>query len=110
MFKKLSFFFLSFHLMGFTCSLLFIKISPIGAAPIFTCIIEELDSFKGITMNLPKQRVYLGVRTCEIFLCSASFVFLGSIVLTSLFPFFAVTWSFTGSYSKLNDIDTVHSD
>ena len=62
-------------------------------------------------MNLPKQRVYLGVRTCEIFLCFASFVFLaGPIVLTSLFPFFSVTWSFTGSYSKLNDTDTVHSD
>lgn len=29
--------------------------------------------------------VYFGVRTCELFLCFTSFVFLGSIVLTSLF-------------------------
>ena len=29
--------------------------------------------------------VYFGVRTCELFLCFTSFVFLGSNVLTSLF-------------------------
>ena len=29
--------------------------------------------------------VYLGVRTCELFLCFVPFVFLGFIVLTSLF-------------------------
>ena len=33
----------------------------------------------------------LGVRTCELFLCFAPFVFLRSIVLTSLFPLFFVT-------------------
>ena len=36
--------------------------------------------------------VYFGVRTCELFLCFTSFVFLGSIVLTSLFY---VTGEFT---------------
>ena len=35
--------------------------------------------------------VYLGVRTCELFLCFAPFVFLGSIVFTSLFSLFYVT-------------------
>ena len=35
--------------------------------------------------------VYLGVRTCELFLCFAPFVFLGFIVLTSLFSLFYVT-------------------
>ena len=29
--------------------------------------------------------MYLGVRTCELFLCFAPFVFLGFILLTSLF-------------------------
>ena len=38
--------------------------------------------------------VYLGVRTCELFLCFAPFVFLGSIVLTSLFSLFYVTREF----------------
>ena len=35
-------------------------------------------------------RVYLGIRlrTCELFLCFASFVFLGSVELTSLFSYF----------------------
>ena len=33
----------------------------------------------------------LGVRTCELFLCFAPFVFVRSIVLTSLFPLFYVT-------------------
>ena len=35
-------------------------------------------------------RVYLGVRlrTCELFLCFASFAFLGSVDLTSLFSYF----------------------
>ena len=38
--------------------------------------------------------VYLGVRTCELFLCFAPFVFLGFIVLTSLFSLFYVTGEF----------------
>ena len=36
-------------------------------------------------------RVYLGVRTCEVFLCFVTIIFLGSIVLTSLFSLFYVT-------------------
>ena len=35
--------------------------------------------------------VYFVVRTCELFLCFAAFVFLGFIVLTSLFSLFDVT-------------------
>lgn len=42
-----------------------------------------------------KLGVYLSVRTCELFLCSAPYVFLGSIVvLTSLFSFFYVILKF----------------
>ena len=37
------------------------------------------------------NRVYLGVRTCEVFLCLVTIIFLGSIVLTSLFSLFYVT-------------------
>ena len=39
-------------------------------------------------------RVYLCVRTCELFLCFAPFVFLGSIVFTSFFSLFFVTCEF----------------
>ena len=39
-------------------------------------------------------QVYLGVRTCELFLCFAPFVFLGSTVFTSLFSLFFVTCEF----------------
>ena len=38
--------------------------------------------------------VYLGFRTCELFLCFVPFVFLGFIVLTSLFSLFYVTGEF----------------
>lgn len=38
--------------------------------------------------------VYLGVRTCEHFLCLKPFVFLGSFVLTSLLSLFRVTCEF----------------
>ena len=51
---------------------------------------EETD--KSLT-NAP-ARVYLGVRTCELFLCFVPFVFLGFIVLTSLFSLFYVTGEF----------------
>ena len=39
-------------------------------------------------------RVYLGVRTCELFLCFVPFVFLYFIVLTSLFSLCYVTGEF----------------
>ena len=49
-------------------------------------------------MCLPRNslifRVYLGVRTCEVFLCFAPFVSLGFIVLTSLCPLLYVTREF----------------
>ena len=38
--------------------------------------------------------VYLGVRTCELFICFVPFVFLGFIVLTCLFSLFYVTGEF----------------
>ena len=44
--------------------------------------------------------VYLSVRTRELFLCFAPFVFLGSIVLNFLFPLFYVTREF---YRLLQD-------
>ena len=40
------------------------------------------------------SRVYLGVRTCELFLCFVPFVFLGFIVVTSLFSLLYVTSEF----------------
>ena len=43
---------------------------------------------------LQQLGVYLGVRTCELFLCLIPFVFLGFIVLTSLFSLFYVTGEF----------------
>ena len=46
-------------------------------------------------------RVYLGVRTCELFLCFAPFVFLGSILFTSLFSLFTSPVSLTGSYTEV---------
>ena len=49
-------------------------------------------------MCLPRNslifRVYLGVRTCEVFLCFAPFVFLGFIVFTSLCPLLYATREF----------------
>ena len=41
-----------------------------------------------------KLGVYLSVRTCELFLCFARYVFLGSIMLTSLFSSFHVILKF----------------
>ena len=38
-----------------------------------------------------KVRVYLGVRTCEVYLCFVTIMFVLSIVLTSLFSLFYVT-------------------
>ena len=38
--------------------------------------------------------LYLGVITCELFLCFAPFVFLSFVVLTSLFPLLYVTREF----------------
>ena len=44
--------------------------------------------------------VYFGVRTCELFLCFAPFVFLGFIVLT-LFCLFSITCNcFAGFYTE----------
>ena len=38
-----------------------------------------------------KSGVYLGVKTCEVFLCFVTIMFVLSFVLTSLFSLFCVT-------------------
>ena len=49
-------------------------------------------SMKPLTQLATQSLDYdLGARACELFLCFAPFVFLRSIVLTSLFPLFYVT-------------------
>ena len=48
--------------------------------------------------------VYFGVRTCELFLCFTPFVFLGSIVLTSLFYVTGeLTWFIQNLGGKIKD-------
>ena len=42
-------------------------------------VMEDVNSI----INTLFFRVYLGVKTCEVFLCFLAFIFLGSIVLTS---------------------------
>ena len=51
-------------------------------------------TWSALVCNPSISGVYLGVRTCELFLCFTPFVFLRSIVLTSLFPLFYVTCEF----------------
>ena len=46
-----------------------------------------------------KKRVCLRVRTRKLVFCFAPFVFLGSIVLTSLSSLFTSPMGFTGSYT-----------
>ena len=41
--------------------------------------------------RLLKEMVYLGVKTCEVFLCFVTIMFVLSIVFTSLFSLFYVT-------------------
>ena len=50
-----------------------------------------------------KYWAYLGVRTCELFLCFVPFFFLGFIVLTSLFSLFYVTGEFNRFSSYTED-------
>ena len=48
--------------------------------------------------------VYFGVRTCELFLCFRSFVFRGSIVLTSLsYVTGEFTWFIQNLGGKIKD-------
>ena len=55
---------------------------------------EKLFFFYLKILSKHSLGVYLGVRTCELFLCFVAFVFLGFIVLTSLFSLFYVTGEF----------------
>ena len=56
----------------------------------FNCLLNPaIDKHGGVRI-----RVYLGVRTCELFLCFVPFVFLDFIVLTSLFSLLYVTGEF----------------
>ena len=58
-------------------------------------------------------RVYLGVRTCGLFLCFVIFVLLGSIVLTAPFLYcflcFTSPVSFTGSYTEDEPLMELHN-
>ena len=55
--------------------------------------------------------VYLGVKTCEVFLCFLSIIFLGSIVLTSQWLLcihcFTSLISFTSFYTEISHYVTV---
>ena len=48
----------------------------------------DIEPNKNLNHNI---WVYLGVRTCEVFLCFVTIMFVLSIVLTSLFSLFYVT-------------------
>ena len=53
------------------------------------------QNLEGLGGNVePKNGVYLGVRTCELFLCFVAIVRVRVIVLTSLFSLFYVTREF----------------
>ena len=45
-------------------------------------------------------RVYLGVKTCEVFLCFVAIVRVRAIVLTSLFSLFTSLVRVTGFYTE----------
>ena len=55
-------------------------------------------------MKTVENKVYLGVKTCEVFLCFLAIFFLGSIVLTSQWLLcihcFTSLVSFTGFYTE----------
>ena len=53
-------------------------------------MISQLDKDDFATGGIASTWVYLGVRTCEVFLCFVAIIFLHSIVLTSLFSLFYV--------------------
>ena len=62
----------------------------------FVAVLSEPFAHKGEILSLknssaPKNRVYLGVKTCEVFLCFVTIMFVLSFVLTSLFSLFYVT-------------------
>ena len=71
--------------------------------------IESSDCYDDVTGSVDNtlQRngtpfgVYLGVRTCEVFLCFVTIMFVLSIVLTSLFSLFCTSLvKVTGSYTE----------
>ena len=58
-------------------------------------------------------RVYLGVKTCEVFLCFLAIIFLGSNVLSSQW-LLCIHWfmslvSFTGFYTKDEPVLIIHN-
>ena len=70
------------------------RVSTCASKVYITCKCPEAVFALQNFSSYPHFRVYLGVRTCELFLCFAPFVFLCSIVLTSLFPLFYITCEF----------------
>ena len=60
-----------------------------------TCVSVTEKAYTRVFMLLPSfLRVYLSVRTCELFLCFVAIVSVRSIMLTSLFSLFYVTGEF----------------
>ena len=55
--------------------------------------LEVLSRFR-LWRDFLNNRVYLGVRTCELFLCFVAIVRVRLIMLTSLFSLFYVTGEF----------------
>ena len=51
----------------------------------------DYNSWPFVASTEPGFRVYLGVKTCEVFLCFVAIVRVRAIVLTSLFSLFYVT-------------------
>ena len=57
----------------------------------YAVFMVEKPSTQFVVMQKPCDWVYLGVRTCEVFPCFVTIMFVLSIVLTSLFSLFYVT-------------------
>ena len=71
-----------------SCKIFFFSISCKPPPPPPRADPRELAFFENELANAPppgqKKRVYLGVKTCEVFLCFVTIMFVLSFVLTSL--------------------------
>ena len=78
----------------------------LGLPVVASC--EDLE-LHGVFLDALKKGVYLGVRTCELFLCFVAIVRVRVIMLTSLFSLFYVTsWSRTPDQIQMYpDRDTI---
>ena len=62
--------------------------------PLYTQLNDGIKAMSGGISGANKWWDFLGVRTCELFLCFAPVVFFASIVLTSLFSLFYIIREF----------------